>query len=568
MTVSRSHISRRAFFTASGATLAGLSLGTERLRALTVTIPSTARARRTCPDAWLPDPLSADELRVLAAVAMDAARSAGADFADIRLGVQRMVRVYGYPSGPSVGLSMGYGIRAWYGGTWSFQHGNVLTPDAIAATARNAVAGARTYERVNAWLAAHRRNAPALPPTEWAPVPVATGEWRVPVQIDPFGVAIDDYYRAIGATVSAVAPDNVYRSATAGGYLLEWDTELRVIASTAGTLVTQETMCGGLNIQSLAMLAGESDDVFLRSNRFNRVCGGFETALRPELLPEVRQLRDEAARWRELPFRSFRDVGRFPVVLDGVTTARLVANIVGSALDGDRVFGLEADASGGSFLMPADDVLRASKPYFSPSLNIRVNRTLPSPMAVQWDDDGVVPESYDVVTAGRVVDFHTTRETAPRLAEWYRQQGRAVRSHGGAFASTPANVPCCVGGHHMVAPSTTPASLTDLTREVSHGFLVIGGGVGATPGLTGGVISNGNDGVTVEIRRGVPVARTDATMQFVTQMLLNRSLTALGDATTVGSSESEISKGMPWQSLERWATAPAALCSEVDIVYS
>lgn len=560
-------ISRRRFLAAGIAAVGGAGAWPRRMHAMRLS--GTAAVRRTCPEAWLPDPPSASHLRSLAAIAMDAARAAGADRADIRIGVQRRVRVDGYPSGPQVGWSAGYGIRAWRDRTWSFQHGNVLTPDAVASTARSAAAGARIYAAVNAQLAAHRR--PARSPAmrgdaEWAPTPVVTGEWRVPVQIDPFTVPIDDYQRIIGALRDTIVPDGTWRNARALGYLLEWQDECRVFASTDGSLVTQHTICGGLGIQATAGLAGENNGVFLHAPDFSRVCAGFEVALQPEIPVRIQRLYDEAVRWRELPLRPFRDVGRFPVVLDGVTLADVIGHTLDPALDGDRVSGLEADASGGSFLSDPDAVLDASAPQFSPLLQLAVHRTLPSPMAVQWDDDGVVPESYTVVRDGRVTDFHTTRETAPMLAGWYRRQGRPVRSHGCAMAPTPEDVPRGTGGHLTVAAATTSATVDDLVRDVSHGFLVINGAGGATPGLTAGGITNRQDGVIVEIRRGVPVSRTGLRMQFITNTLLNKKLLALGDATTAGTMEVSSAKGIPWQEISQWVTSPAALCADVDVV--
>jgi predicted Zn-dependent protease len=185
---------------------------------------------------------------------------------------------------------------------------------------------------------------------------------------------------------------------------------------------------------------------------------------------------------------------------------------------------------------------------------------------VQWDDDGVTPEPYTVIDQGRVVDFHTTRETAPLLASWYERHGRPVRSHGGSVASTPENVPSGSGGHLTVAASPQTASLDDLMREISHGFLVINGSVGSSPGLTMGQILNRSDGLMVEIRHGVSVARTNVRMQFTTQSILGKNLRALGDATTTDSMEVSASKGIPWQGVSQWVTAPAALCDSVDVI--
>jgi len=519
---------------------------------------------------WLPDPPPAEQLRTLASIAMDAARAAGAEQADIRIGVQRRVVAYGGSGGPGVGMAFGYGVRAWHQGTWSFQHGNVLTPDAVAATARSAVAGARIYAGVNTRLASHRRASGGDVPesVEWAQMPVATGIWRMPVVIDPFTVPVDDYQRVLDSLTVFTSSDDVWYESLAHAlaYALSWQAETRVFASTAGALVTQETMVGGISLQATATLPPfERSELFLHQPQYETVCGGFETALRAEIPGEVQRLYDTAVRWEELPFRQFQEVGRFPVVFDGTTMAGIIGSTIGRALDGDRVSGIEADASGGSFLAPAEQALRADKPQFSPLLGMTSHRQLPSPMAVRWDDDGVMPEPYTLLERGRVVDFHTTRETAPILAAWYAQHGRPLRSHGGALASTPASVPLGCGGHSVVAAASGSAGVEDLMREISHGFLLVNGAVGASPGLTTGVVSPRIDGFAVEIRHGVPVSRTNLNLQFATQPLLNKNLVALGDAGTVRTTEVTAYKGIPWQPVTECVTAPAALCNDVDV---
>jgi hypothetical protein len=235
-------------------------------------------------------------------------------------------------------------------------------------------------------------------------------------------------------------------------------------------------------------------------------------------------------------------------------------------LDGDRIAGIEADASGTSFLSPIETVLGAAEPQFSPLMSARVDRAVPSSVAVGWDDDGVVPEPYTVVDRGHVVDIHTTRETAPVLAEWYQRRGMPLRSHGCAVAPDPDHVPRGNGGHLTVAPSPTPATINDLLREMPRGFLVINGSVEASPGLTRGRVGPNYDGVIVEIQRGIPVARTSVHMQFLTQPLLKKNLRALGDAATVQTAEVLSLKGMPWTGAFQNVTAPAALCSDVEVV--
>lgn len=564
-------VTRRHFLLASAAAAAHAVSDASPMHAMVVALPAHARRRGTSPVSWLPDPPPVEQLRALAAVAMETARSAGAEAADIRIGVQRRVTVYGSPTGPWVGMAIGYGVRAWHAGTWSFQHGNVFTVDAVAATARGAVDAARRYAAINAQLMQpHASRSIRVRPEEWAPAPVVTGTWRMPVEIDPFLVSIDDYQRVIDAAMVRPTTASVWRRmmAPALGYVMSWRAETRVFASMTGSLVTQDTMCGGLGIEAVATSRpAQGENILLHAPDMQEQCGGFELALRSDIPDHIQQLRDAAVRWRELPWRPFRDVGRFPIVLDGRTMAALVGATISTALDGDRVSRLEVDASGGSFLTPPEEILSADTPYFSPALTLHVHRSLPSPMAVRWDDDGVASEPYTVVDRGHVVDFHTTRETAPMLSVWYARQGRPLRSHGNAVAPTPVSVPMGSGGQVVVA-SGTATSVEALTRDLTHGFLVINGGIGTDPGLTAGVVIPKMDGVIVEIRRGIPVSRTPLRLQFATRSLLGANLVGLADVTTRQDAEVVWSKGIPWQTITHRVSAPAALFRDVDVVYA
>jgi len=547
------------------AALAGVVLP-NRAFASVVRVPLRPDTRHTTPEMWLPDGLPSEILREYAAVAMEAAKSAGADFADIRLGVQRGLWVVHNPGGSvEIALQVGYGVRAWVNGTWSFQHGNVFSKDAIATAARSAVLGARTYAAVNRALP--RGTTPGLP-SEWASEPPVTGEWHVPVQIDPFRVPIDDHHRALEVLTDNIAA-RTYKSIELSSFQVGWAGETRVFASSAGSMVTQHTMkglvhtWGGVESWRHEIKVGTEPLGFSEPSLHP---GGFELVLAPDLVANRMAQIDDALLLSELPVRSFSDMGRFPMVFDGSSMANIIGNTINVALDGDRVFGLEADASGTSFLSPADEILGASKPQFSPLLSMKADRVLPSPLAVQWDDDGVVPESYSLVEQGRVVDFHTTRETAPMMAEWYAKRGLPLRSHGCSMAKTPASMPVCGGADVHVTPSSTTATIKDLMREVKHGFMIGGVHVDVDPGLSGGTLDGRWAYRVLEIKNGVPVAHSMVTMQFVTQALLNKNLVAIGDASTVRPVIASTAKGIPWESVDQRVHAPAALCKDVDVV--
>lgn len=517
-------------------------------------IPLTRHARALPVGAWFPEMPAVDQLRALALAAIDAARRAGADDADIRIGMQRRLSVPDYPWPPFIGCTIGYGIRACVAGSWSFHHGNLLTTEAVVASAQNAVADAKTASTVNAALRA------AAPP--WTSAPVVTGEWRTPVVVDPFTVPLDDYHRVMASLVDATV--HVHRNVRVGAGI-GWQSELRVFASMSGSLVAQELTSGGPGVAGGASLPeNPTDAVQIDVPALTPAPGGFELALRTDWIPHVLQGIDEAIQLRELPLRQMTDVGRYPMLFDGASFANLIGMTVNFALDGDRVAGFEADAAGRSFLTPLDTILGAATPYFSPLLTIRATPLELEGVARPWDDDGVVPEAYPLIEHGNVVDYHTTRATAPLLAPWYAKHGKPMRSHGCAVAATPASVPYGAGGHVQVMPSPTRVSLTDL-HDTPRSFLVRGGNIDPDPGLTGG--RGGWGSLIVEYRRGVPVTRLFVVpLQFVTKTTLQKNLVAIGDATTLRTTTVTASKGIPWQPVSQPISAPAALCKEIDVI--
>ena len=118
---------------------------------------------------------------------------------------------------------------------------------------------------------------------------------------------------------------------------------------------------------------------------------------------------------------------RYDVVVDARVMAQLVGRTIGVAAELDRVLGFEANAGGTSYLAPPAEMLGTFQ--LGPELlNVRANRSRPEGLAtIRWDDEGVEPEEYDVIRDGVLVDYHTTRDLAGELRDWYAARGRPAR---------------------------------------------------------------------------------------------------------------------------------------------
>src|SRR3954452_8860267 len=115
---------------------------------------------------------------------MDSA-SARADYADVRHVHSRAESLStrnGAVEETESSESEGVGVRVRVGGAWGFAATRELDRSALA----------RTLEQALAIAAAQ----PRAPETPLAPEPPARGRWGSPMQVEPFGGALDDKRRA------------------------------------------------------------------------------------------------------------------------------------------------------------------------------------------------------------------------------------------------------------------------------------------------------------------------------------------------------------------------------------
>ena len=134
------------------------------------------------PQATAPGPDAAE--RELAMLALDAVRSAGAAYADVRISRHLFEAINTRErqiTGVTKTESYGIGIRALVGGSWGFAATRDLGKDSIVRTAREAAAIAAANDKV------------APTKTILAPVrPVPDGRWITPHEIDPFTISVEE----------------------------------------------------------------------------------------------------------------------------------------------------------------------------------------------------------------------------------------------------------------------------------------------------------------------------------------------------------------------------------------
>jgi TldD protein len=497
-------------------------------------------------------PIEDPNLKALTARALDAARAAGASYADVRLSHER-VRSFDINAHINDGESMLVGVRALVSGYWGFASSPVWTPDEMARLAREAVHQART-------------NALGKPRVaDLAPTPViAEGHWEMPVAIDPFEISpfeITDFLDSL--TIYLGRTPNTRPSANSCAAIVQE----RAFASTAGSYTTQRLrrMAGAFGFQ-LMLQHGQQGGMGL--DCLTPAGMGWELYA-AERIPRVRDhtLYEEIDRALEelkedllMPVKPV-EVGRYEAIFDPFTVASLVDETLGRATELDRALGYEANAGGTSYLNDPAAMLGSYQAGAS-TLNITAERGEPGGAAtVKWDDEGVAPDSFSLVKGGVLTDFQTTRESARWLESAYTKHGLPMRSHGCAAAPSAVFAQLQHTPNLTVAPGRAAKDFDALVSGMVRGVAVKSGNVDLDFQHSSGL----GTGRLYEVKQGKRVARLAGGFLFRATDLW-KSLQALGSEAGLRRFGMRTTKGEPAQEHYHSVTTPAAMVKDLTII--
>ena len=121
--------------------------------------------------------------------------------------------------------TFGIGVRVLVDGAWGFAAGRELTREEVARLVK---APSRRRRRIAARSCARCVLAPVTATPK--------GEWRTPIEIDPFGVAIEDKVALLLAANEAALKVQGARFVTSGMFFLR---EQKTLATTDGTFIAQ-----------------------------------------------------------------------------------------------------------------------------------------------------------------------------------------------------------------------------------------------------------------------------------------------------------------------------------------
>jgi TldD protein len=159
--------SRRDFIRTSAVAAAGVAIG--------------SRTALGAPLTYLQPPGADPFVDSLALEGLNAAKAAGATYADVRIGRYRRQFIgtrERQVTGVSDSESYGIGIRTLVGGSWGFSATSVMTHASVQQTARDSVRVARAAKTLQ------RR------PLELSPLTPVKGRWIIPIVRDPHDVPI------------------------------------------------------------------------------------------------------------------------------------------------------------------------------------------------------------------------------------------------------------------------------------------------------------------------------------------------------------------------------------------
>jgi TldD protein len=413
---------------------------------------------------FAPQDAAAKELAMLA---LDAAKSAGASYADARISRNNnrnistsQMRVQGLADNETFGI----GIRVLVGGSWGFAATSDLTRDEVARTAKVAVAQAKANK------VAQRR------PVTLAPVtPTPNGTWRSNIKIDPFTIAIEEQV-ALLLQANEAALKVLKPGGQGAGFVnssMFFLREEKSLATTDGTWVVQTVYRSQPSVTCQAVNIATGDFQSRQSTDIQPMGRGYEHVLDGKLV-------ENAPRWAEEAKEKLKakavEVGRYDLVLHPTHLWLTIHESIAHPTELDRALGFEANYAGTSFVAPPDKVLGKLK-YGPEMMNIQADREQDGSLgAIGWDDEGVKPDTYMIIKNGIMNDYQTTREQAPYLDWWYKQSGQQMRSHGNSYAQSFADVQFQRMPNVSLLPGTKEQSYEDLIAATDRGIAIMGDG--------------------------------------------------------------------------------------------
>ncbi len=405
----------------------------------------------------------------LADAALNAAKSAGATYCDVRVG--RYMRQFVITREANVQNvvnteSLGTGVRVIADGAWGFSATNDMTPEAVAKAAQLAVAIAKANAKTQ------------TAPVQLAPTPgVGEVSWKTPIVKNAMAVPIKDKVdlllgvnaAAQGAGANFVnsmlflVNEQKYFASTDGSYIDQdvhriWaPMTATAIDKTTGKFRTREGLSAPMGM-GFEYLDGNAKDKFVSPNGV--VNYGLSYDMKEDAIAAAKQA------VAKLKAPSVKP-GKYDLVLDPSHTWLTIHESVGHPLELDRVLGYEANYAGTSFVTL--DKVKERFQYGSANVNIVADKLQPGSLgAVGYDDEGVKTKKWDLIRDGKLVDLEAIRDQAKLLGK--------TASDGCCYADSWSSVQFQRMPNVSLEPGKKKQSVADMIGGVENGIYIVGDG--------------------------------------------------------------------------------------------
>lgn len=591
-------VTRRAFVQTGSSIAAAVALPVRRDAQRNGTFPqSILRGAAIEPRSLAADP-DADRIRALLRRAVDAAKSAGASYADAR--AVRVIDQTATSRRNAMLLSdwrtwrindrlpiveeterHAISVRALVNGAWGFTASPWWTDDEAVALAHDAVAQARDNAQ---WITTK---------VELVHAPVVTGSWTTPYRIDPFALSVEEKMDVLMRAEEAYRP--LYRALdhteSAGFMSLSCQHVTRVLATSEGTFTSQQFYKTALgqrraeaNLNGLDILGEHGTHPGWRKDWGN---GAHLTDLPIppgtgwEAIADV-DLWTAGKEAGELLYANLIgkgggggskavNIGQSTIVMDAATVGRLVDVTIGQATDLDRMMGIEANTGGTSYLGTDPLQLLGTYSFGSPMLTVTTTRettvgTVKGLPAVHWDDEGVVHTPLTMVKDGVLREIPTTRDRAAWLAAYDAKRGRPVASNGCAVSGDGfgLELPTVNPPTLVMQPATQDVAVADLVASVPRGLSFRNGTVRTDFQGRQLIVTTDGDNVR-EITNGRLGSVVTGAALLIDAAQLWKSLTAIGGARTADGVMGGWTKGVPPQTLPTAVVAVPAVFRDLAV---
>ncbi len=402
----------------------------------------------------------------MADVALNAARSKGATYTDVRIGrylnqfvVTRENKVENVVDTESYGM----GIRVIANGCWGFAATDKLDNDSIAKATQMAVAIAKENARIQ---------------TEPVQLIAQKGygevSWKTPIEINGFDVpvkdktdlllSVNDAALKAGAnyvdSVIFLVNEQKYFASTDGSYIDQdihriWPLfSVTKVDPKTGKFETRQSLSAPRGMGYEYLVPKEKDKIHGLTTLYRDSYDMLEDAkaAAPQVTEKIKSKSVEA--------------GKYDLVLDPTHLWLTIHESVGHPSELDRVLGYEANFAGTSFLT-LDKLRSGSFNFGSKIVNIAADKTQPGSLgAVGYDDEGVEAKKWDIIKDGTLVSFQAIRDQAHIIG--------LKESQGCCYADSWSDVQFQRMPNISLQPGNAPLTPDEMIKNVEKGIYIIG----------------------------------------------------------------------------------------------